>query len=222
MGNGGVYGMDGFYAGPEGSTYTPHLLPIFQQPQPFATPQDTNNLEDASVLLSIAYGSEATPEPATNHPTVLGQRVVADDWGPEPNLNMMMEATADVAKDRSKSGTTTASASTIEGEPTPTDVHQVGNFLNAMNWLGSWAKEGTTPGEGANQWVSYIEARRVPYLAHKCGTVKYEFPVPFPKTTLSLSRCLAPLPIAGRAFESCQWWRSSTRRRYQSNGLEYP
>jgi hypothetical protein len=169
MGNGGVYGMDGYYAPAESSTYTPHLLPMFHQNANFHNVHDSNHLEDASVLLSMAYGGTPTPEPT--HPTVQGQRVVADDWGPETNLNMMMEANTGVptgipSSDGVKAGTSvgsygpkstrdgsTTATSSVDEQATPGDLNHVGNFLTAMNWLGSWAKEGSTPGEGANQWV---------------------------------------------------------------------
>ncbi|ORX34579.1 hypothetical protein BD324DRAFT_594403 [Kockovaella imperatae] len=83
MGNGGVYVSN--YV-PESSTYTPHLIPMFQN-QPFSN-SDPNHLEDASVLLSMAYGG-GSMEPV---PTVQGQRVVADDWAPASTINMMMDA----------------------------------------------------------------------------------------------------------------------------------
>jgi hypothetical protein len=166
MGNGGVYGMEAYYnQPPESSTYTPHLIPMFQQNPPYHNVHDVHHLEDASALLSMAYGEGPSPEPASV-PTVQGQRVVADDWGTETNLNMMMEASAglDAAKNKSNgSGTGSGSGANTAGSTgdslpmpmpsTPGDVN-MGNFISAMNWLGTWAKEGSTPGEGANQWVS--------------------------------------------------------------------
>ena len=78
MGNGGVYGMDSYYGDNrvESTTYTPHLLPMFQQSQPYHNVHDQNHLEDASVLLSLSYpGGLPANE---NNPTVQGQRVVPD------------------------------------------------------------------------------------------------------------------------------------------------
>ena len=87
MGNGGVYSANTYFNNTGDSSYTPHLLPMFQQTQPFNNPHDSNQLDDASVLLSMAYGGSSS-EPV---PTVQGQRVVADDWAPASTINMMME-----------------------------------------------------------------------------------------------------------------------------------
>lgn len=133
MGNGGVYNGGVSYYGneAESSTYTPHLLPIFQQAPAYNpdyhSQDDPNHLEDASVLLSMAYGSSS--ENASQNPPSNGQ------WEAS-NLNMMM----DTAKGRDD---TVNNAS-----------HDVtGNFLAAMNWLGA-GKTGLTPSEGADSWVS--------------------------------------------------------------------
>ncbi len=153
MGNGGVYGMDNYYGDNrvESTTYTPHLLPMFQQSQPYHNTHDQNHLEDASVLLSLSYpGGLPANE---NNPTVQGQRVVPD-WEAGQTINMMMDASRDTS-DRDRS-TSTTSGPTENSSPGGQTVlgESMGNFLGAMSWLGGNNKEGTTPGDGANAWVS--------------------------------------------------------------------
>lgn len=164
MGNGGVYDMNNYYGDNhvESTTYTPHLLPMFQQTQPFHTMHDENHLEDASVLLSLSYPG-GLPSNESN-PTVQGQRVVPD-WEAGQTINMMMEAAND-GTDRDRSTSTTSGS--IEN-PTPGGEvlgESMGNFLGAMGWLGSM-KEGTTPGEGANGWVRRIESFLSPFIDGK-------------------------------------------------------
>jgi hypothetical protein len=58
MGNGGVFGVsNNYYNGNPVSTenYTPGLLPMFQNSSAYHNMHDPNHLEDASVLLSMAY-----------------------------------------------------------------------------------------------------------------------------------------------------------------------
>lgn len=139
MGNGGVYsgGINSYYGNEaESSTYTPHLLPIFQQPPAYNQEyqqDDPNNLEDASVLLSMAYGSATGQEqqPPAPHPQPVNQ------WD-APNLNMMMDTTKTNREE-------TAGTSALNDA--------TGNFLAAMNWLGA-GKTGLTPNEGADTWAS--------------------------------------------------------------------
>lgn len=134
----------------ESTTYTPHLLPMFQQTQTYHTLHDEDHLEDASVLLSLSYpGGLPAGE---NNPTVQGQRVVPD-WEAGQTINMMMDTGGgDAERNRSNSATTTGAS----GNPTPGENtilgESIGNFLGAMNWLGGM-KEGTTPSD-ANGWVS--------------------------------------------------------------------
>ena len=158
MGNGGVYGMSNNFYGSssESSTYTPHLLPMFQQTQPggYHNLNNPNHLEDASVLLSMAYPG-GVPAPGDNGMVVGGQRVVPD-WEAGQSINMMMEATND-----GNSDSRTTSVSSVPADLPATAENQavlpeMGNFLGTMNWLSGGAntqgKEGNT-GEGTNGWV---------------------------------------------------------------------
>ena len=155
MGNGGVYGMGNYYDEDnqvESTTYTPHLLPMFQQSQPYNNnnnAHDENHLEDASVLLSLSYPGGHPTE--GENPTVQGQRVVPD-WEAGQTINMMMDA-ANQSTERDRSVST---ASGPPGISTPGDAaalsESMENFLGAMSWLGGM-KEGSTPGDNANEWV---------------------------------------------------------------------
>lgn len=135
----------------ESTTYTPHLLPMFQQSQPYHNVPDENHLEDASVLLSLSYPGGL---PANdNDPTIQGQRVVPD-WETGQTINTMMDAAND-GSDRDRSVSTTSGPATDNPTPGGQTVltESMGSFLGAMSWLGGM-KEGTTPGD-ANGWVGH-------------------------------------------------------------------
>ena len=101
---------------------------MFQQGQPNQNgggTHDSNHLEDASVLLSMQYGSGNANDSV---PTVQGQRVVADDWAPPPTINMMLESNATRAEQRRSN-----SASSNGNSTNSTNGRSDGN----MNFLGS-------------------------------------------------------------------------------------
>ena len=150
MGNGGVYGsISDYYGGSNEPSYTPHLLPMLQHATPFAQTNrynhqdDPNQLEDASVLLSMAYGSQEKGQSQNS----------GDTWTTAPNLNMMMNA-ADANGDDRNSSTNDLSviASGIAAAQNAIAPEAAVNFLPAMNWLGM--KTGITSSEGADSWVS--------------------------------------------------------------------
>ena len=135
------------------STYTPHLLPMFQQTPTFASNGDPNNLEDASVLLSMAYGSSSSTQ--ENHPTVQGQRVVADDWAPSPTINMMLEAGSN--GQNGQAGANNSKSNSLPSNLSGANVTlgNVNNFLAGMNWLG---KDGLAGPGGTNNWFNNANA----------------------------------------------------------------
>ncbi|WVW81575.1 hypothetical protein I302_103570 [Kwoniella bestiolae CBS 10118] len=156
MGNGGVYSAGNssqFYGSsgvPEGSTYTPHLLPMFQQGQPFHSLNDPNHLEDASALLSMAYPGGV---PAGENPDLQKD---LPDWANNPTINMMMEAA--VAANRKQEADNNGingdqpQSNSVDVDPTLTgensningNTGEVNgeNFLNAMSWLSGMGTQG--------------------------------------------------------------------------------
>ncbi|OCF59978.1 hypothetical protein L486_02651 [Kwoniella mangroviensis CBS 10435] len=166
MGNGGVYSAGNgnpFYGSgsvPEGSTYTPHLLPMFQQGQPFHSLNDPNHLEDASALLSMAYpggvpGGE-NPELPKDLP----------DWANNPTINMMMEAAVAANRKQEAENSDGANGDThVDQSKTSTNVQPVvdptltgenpganpgetngENFINAMSWMSGMGTQGVMNG----------------------------------------------------------------------------
>jgi hypothetical protein len=156
MGNGGVYGgMSSYYStDTESSTYTPHLLPIFQHAPTYAQTSEyqqdeSNHLEDASVLLSMAYGS-ASGNDQQSLPSD------PDSWNTTPNLNMMIDPNITKGDPLPEESNALPLGVTTDNTGVLPDLN--GNFLAAMNWLGN-GKTGTTPGEGADSWVSRLAHR---------------------------------------------------------------
>jgi len=141
MGNGGVYDISNYY-GTSDSTYTPHLLPMFQHAPTYAnnrnyhSQDDPTHLEDASALLSIAYGAGSQEGQSSTQPTA------TNDTASAQNLYMMMDGSAGVKAEANTTGNEDASLN-----------EATGNFLAAMNWLGA-GKTGTATSEGAETWVS--------------------------------------------------------------------
>nr|XP_019048500.1 hypothetical protein I302_02272 [Kwoniella bestiolae CBS 10118]OCF27430.1 hypothetical protein I302_02272 [Kwoniella bestiolae CBS 10118] len=141
------YGSSGV---PEGSTYTPHLLPMFQQGQPFHSLNDPNHLEDASALLSMAYPGGV---PAGENPDLQKD---LPDWANNPTINMMMEAA--VAANRKQEADNNGingdqpQSNSVDVDPTLTgensningNTGEVNgeNFLNAMSWLSGMGTQG--------------------------------------------------------------------------------
>ncbi|WWC97388.1 hypothetical protein V866_004267 [Kwoniella sp. B9012] len=162
MGNGGVYSAGNgnpFYGSgsvPEGSTYTPHLLPMFQQGQTFHSLNDPNHLEDASALLSMAYPGGV---PGGDNPELPKD---LPDWANNPTINMMMEAAVaanrkqeaeisngangDTHVDQSRTDTTEQPVvdPTLTGENPGVNGGETNgeNFLNAMSWMSGMGTQG--------------------------------------------------------------------------------
>ncbi|WVF66257.1 hypothetical protein IAT40_000997 [Kwoniella sp. CBS 6097] len=177
MGNGGVYSATSSFYGTAGvtesSTYTPHLLPMFQQQnQQFHSLSDPDHLEDASVLLSMAYPggvpSGETPDLQRDLP----------DWANNPTINMMMEAAVAANREQEEAASRAGNVEPVSGAETIAAVtslpdgnanidssnqqaqNQVqpdpvvdpsltaasetleGNFLNTMSWLSGMGSEG--------------------------------------------------------------------------------
>lgn len=147
----GVYDIGGeYYALGESSTYTPHLLPMFQNsnqpvqgssmpyhpstngpgPNRSQNPDDPNHLEDASVLLSMAYPGGVPGDGSARQ----SRGSLGGEWDGQTSINMMMPEkteTGDLAL----------------GE-------QVGNFLS-MDWMNGSGKGSTgTNGTASQGWVS--------------------------------------------------------------------
>ncbi|OCF33207.1 hypothetical protein I316_05252 [Kwoniella heveanensis BCC8398] len=185
MGNGGVYSATSSFYGttgvPEGSTYTPHLLPMFQQQnQQFHSVSDPDHLEDASVLLSMAYPGGV---PAGENPDL--QRDLPD-WANNPTINMMMEAAVAANREQEEAAQRggnseaitipetiaavtslpvangTTESNTLQGQnqgqpdtlvdPSLTAGPEIleGNFLNTMSWLSGMGSEGMHLFSGMN------------------------------------------------------------------------
>lgn len=153
MGNGGVYGANSFYPNESDPSYTPHLLPIFQNTNVFQQPEQEHHLEDASVLLSMAYptGMPANENGVTSTDQN-GQDAVSDWETGQQTINMMMEqagvdTSAGTLSQNGSSGDTNGSmaqdASSALTEPI--------NYLGSMSWLdGQGGKEGSN---GLPGWV---------------------------------------------------------------------
>jgi hypothetical protein len=153
MGNGGVYGADQFYPGESSSSYTPHLLPMFQNANVFQQPpNEENHLEDASVLLSMAYPTGMPAGESNNKlkAQTNGQETVSDWETGQETINMMMEqARTDTNGTTQNGDTATTSAGTSE-DTSPVLTEPL-NFLGAMNWLNNQTqKDG---GSGTQAWV---------------------------------------------------------------------
>ncbi|KAK4686104.1 hypothetical protein P7C73_g4026, partial [Tremellales sp. Uapishka_1] len=148
MGNGGVYGSASqYYPNPnnsmgESSTYTPHLLPMFQQSYG-QVDDSTHNLEEAQMLLSMGGAVPQFQQEAVIDPMIDGQRVVPD-WESQQTIQMMMD-TADENTDPDSDG---RGSGVLAIDPV---VHDLGDNMIAANFLGSlgdmnWGKDGSSPG----------------------------------------------------------------------------
>lgn len=148
MGNGGVYGANQFYPGDGDASYTPHLLPMFQNSNVFQPPNEDNHLEDASVLLSMAYPTGVPAKDKNGQPTEgNGQNGVSDWETGQQTINMMMEQ----ARDTTGGPSTGPDTSNDTSEDTSPVLAEPLSFLGAMNWLEAQGqKDG---GSGANGWV---------------------------------------------------------------------
>ena len=154
MGTGDAYDLSSYYGGE--SSYTPHLLPMFQQAPNFVqnpnyhSQDDPTHLEDASALLSIAYGSSSQENGSAAQPPAQANGI---DPNIDQNLFMMMDGSG--AKQAGDKGAATLAAGVsgaVDGEQSALN-DATGNFLAAMNWLGA-GKTATAQSEGADAWVS--------------------------------------------------------------------
>lgn len=153
MGNGGVYGANSFYPNESDSSYTPHLLPIFQNTNVFQQPEQEHHLEDASVLLSMAYptGMPAN-ENGTQSNNTNGQDTVSDWETGQQTINMMMEqAGVDTsAPTLNQNGTSGEGTANTSQDTSPVLTEPI-NYLGSMSWLdGQGAKDGSN---GLPEWV---------------------------------------------------------------------
>lgn len=106
MGNGGVFGVSNtYYNGNPVSTtdasYAPHLLPMFQNTNSaFHNMHDPNHLEDASVLLSMAYPG-GVPGSNTSPSGSAAQRGSVPEWDASggATIGMMMDAASTTPTD---------------------------------------------------------------------------------------------------------------------------
>ncbi|KAK8845332.1 hypothetical protein IAR55_006045 [Kwoniella newhampshirensis] len=169
MGNGGVYSAENNFYGSSSSTsdnpnYTPHLLPMFQQNSQFHSLNDPNHLEDASVLLSMAYPG-GVPSGENNDPNR-----DLPEWASNPTINMMMEAAVAANREQEAAATRNGSMSSntaaqsskdgaiVEVAPNGDSTHAelpidptlagsgplAENFLNTMSWLSGTGSEGVS------------------------------------------------------------------------------
>lgn len=183
MGNGGVYGANSFYPNESDPSYTPHLLPMFQNTNVFQQPEQEHHLEDASVLLSMAYptgmpgnenGTQANDNNNNGHDDV-------SDWETgQQTINMMMEqagvdTSASTLNQNESSGDGTANTS---NDTSPALVEPI-NYMGSMSWLdGHSGKEGSG---GLNGWVRI-------FISSLCKLTNHSLILPIP--TLRHNPCL--------------------------------
>lgn len=166
MGNGGVYGVNSFYPNESDPSYTPHLLPIFQNTNVFSQqPEQEHHLEDASVLLSMAYptGMPANENGGNEAPN--GPEVVSDWETGQQTINMMMEqARADTTTQTANgSGAPTTADSSQDTSPVLTEPI---NYLGSMSWLdGQGQKDGAAAGMQGWVRISYCLSVCLPITA---------------------------------------------------------
>jgi hypothetical protein len=211
MGNGGVYGMSNNYFSTESSTYTPHLLPMFQQ-QGYHNLNDPDHLEDASVLLSMAYpGGVPAGENGnntSNNGMVVGGQTVVPDWEVGQTINMMMESAAEAeAGSKNQRVTSAAAAESAAADAAAVLPESMGNFLGTMNWLSGMAAGGGTGGKEGNtsegpgwvrdgladsqKWMIWRQIRAHPCCRRRPSTHPPDLSRPFRSPPSSRHRHLA-------------------------------
>lgn len=175
MGNGGVFGVSSnYYSGNPVSTedYTPGLLPMFQNASgAYHNMHDPNHLEDASVLLSMAYpggvpgsnsnNSETSPADAstTNWETADAAtlNLLAADTTANGDAATAIESATTTAEDGDKTATAESSFSSGAADnparpaaPGAMLPESMGNALaNAMDWLAGSAGVDNSPEDSA-------------------------------------------------------------------------
>lgn len=163
MGNGGVYNGNNFYPTDNEPAYTPHLLPMFQhgvpphtlpshalpemhphshvpyQAPPPPPPSESVHLEDASVLLSMAYPSGV---PARDNPPP-----AIPDWQTgQQTINAMMEQAHD---ERTSRNSSLSDQANIDPVFSSLGNH---NMLSHVDWMNQEKPHGQEGG-----WVSDIK-----------------------------------------------------------------
>lgn len=154
MGNGGVYGVNSFYSNDADPSYTPHLLPIFQNTIVFQQPGEENHLEDASVLLSMAYPTGMPGgENAGNSNDTNGHDVVSDWETGQQTINMMMEqAGVDTSAATLNQSSSTGDVTATTSQDTSPVLTEPINYLGSMSWLDGQGKEAAN---GLPGWVRF-------------------------------------------------------------------
>jgi hypothetical protein len=201
MGNGGVYGADQFYNNDSGASYTPHLLPMFQNANVFQQPpNEENHLEDASVLLSMAYPTGMPANEANKQqqaaPENNGQEGVSDWETGQQTINMMMEQARADSNGNTQNGDTATTSADASEDTSPVLTEPL-NFIGAMNWLNNQSqKDG---GSGSHSWVCISVSLCV------CLPITAQYHKSIPPTSLALSILFIHLSV-------CIWPDPPSRR----------
>lgn len=185
MGNGGVYGANQFYTNDSDASYTPHLLPMFQNNNVFQQPNEDNHLEDASVLLSMAYPTGVPAKDRNGQPTETNGHDSVADWETgQQTINMMMEQ---ARVDTTGGPSVNTNTSTETSQDTSPVLTEPLNFLGAMNWLETQGqKDG---GSGSQGWV------RVSFHRCVCLPITAQHLESFASTIITIPLFLLHLPI---------------------------
>lgn len=170
MGNGGVYGVSNYYGNNPVSTdgdYTSGILPMFNGTNnAFHNMHDPNHLEDASVLLSMAYpggvpGSDASPTIGM----VLGETGGAEEAAAAATTktddatenNEATVPTSENEADSAKSGFDSGAVENPARPAAPGAVlpESMGNLDGSISWLNANGQDG---GDASN-WLSSDSSR---------------------------------------------------------------
>jgi hypothetical protein len=192
MGNGGVYGADQFYPNDSSSSYTPHLLPMFQNANVFQQPpNEENHLEDASVLLSMAYPT-GMPANDANKPVSNDTNDQVSDWETgQQTINMMMEQARTDTNGTTGDHATTSNETNEDTSPVLTEPL---TFIGAMDWLNNQNQKNGGP--GPQSWVCFSISRCV------CLPITAQHYQWIPSTSLAFSVSLLHLSIRFRLAPS--------------------
>lgn len=169
MGNGGVYGVSNYYGNNPVSTegdYTSGILPMFNGANnAFHNMHDPNHLEDASVLLSMAYpggvpGSDASPtigmvlgETGGSEEIAAAATTKTDDAN---TTNETPVPTSENEADSAKSGFDSGAVENPARPAAPGAVlpESMGNLDGSINWLNASAQDGE-----AASWLTSDSSR---------------------------------------------------------------
>ncbi|CAK9786262.1 hypothetical protein CC85DRAFT_308173 [Cutaneotrichosporon oleaginosum] len=185
MGNGGVFGVsNNYYNGNPVSTddYTPGLLPMFQNATgPYHNMHDPNHLEDASVLLSMAYPGGVPGSNSNNSETSPADASTNWESADAATLNLLAGDTTNGDAAAAIEAVAAAAAEEDADKPNKTDSsfnsgaaddparpaapgallpESMGNALaNAMDWLAGGAGVDNSPDDSAMS-----DASRLPHF----------------------------------------------------------